>query len=85
MQVDIIGLPDGSILIAYNNNDTARTPLTIARSFDGGLSWRNVIVVENDPIGSFAYPTLLYETSTVCPYRQTANLGAIWHQTALIF
>ena len=65
-QVDTIGLPDGSVLIAYNNNDTARTPLTVARTFDGGLSWRNVIVVENDPIGSFSYPTLLYEPTTVC-------------------
>ena len=65
-QVDTIGLPDGSVLIAYNNNDTARTPLTVARSFDGGLSWRNIIVVENDPVGSFGYPTLLYEPATVC-------------------
>lgn len=75
VQVDIIGLPDGSVLLAYNNNDTARTPLTLARSFDGGLSWRNVIVIENDPIGSFAYPTLLYETTTVCHCWQNAFQG----------
>ena len=65
MQVDTISLPDGSVLIAYNNNATARTPLTVARTWDGGLSWRNIIEVENDPVGSFGYPTLLFEPNTV--------------------
>ena len=65
MQVDSVTLKDGSILLAYNNNATARTALTLAKSSDGGVTWQQVVVLEDDPIGSFAYPTILYDQGTV--------------------
>lgn len=53
-------------MIAFNNDARTRSALTLARSQDAGASWHNLAVLEDDPLGSFSYPTLLYDTAKVC-------------------
>lgn len=74
MQVDSVTLKDGSLLLAYNNNQTGRTPLSLARSGDGGTTWQDLITLEADPQGAFAYPTLLYDDDKVCTLRASLPL-----------
>lgn len=59
-QVDLAMLPDGTLLLALNDNATARSPLSLATSRDGGATWRLVAVLEQDDAGNFHYPTVLY-------------------------
>ncbi len=53
--VDFIKLKNGHLLLVYNDNMNARTPLTVTISMDGGKTWphrRDIIGGDND----FAYP-----------------------------
>jgi len=54
---DMIELPSGRLLIAYNDSLYHRTPLSLAVSDDGGKSWRKVRDVEHDE-GEYSYPSL---------------------------
>ena len=65
LQVDSTALPDGSVLIAYNDDTESRSGLTLARTWDGGVSWEKVLVLEDDPLGSFSYPTIQYDPMEV--------------------
>ena len=58
--MDLATLPDGTLLLALNDNATARSPLSLASSRDGGATWRHVAVLEQDDAGNFHYPTVLY-------------------------
>jgi hypothetical protein len=58
--VDLTALPDGTLLLALNPNATARSPLALAASRDGGATWRRVAVLEDDPLGNFHYPTAIF-------------------------
>ncbi len=59
-QVDLTALPDGTLLLALNPNATARSPLALATSRDGGATWRRVAVLEDDPDSNFHYPTVIF-------------------------
>ncbi len=54
-------LYDGGLLLAFNNASQAgqRTPLSLAVSNDNGQVWDEAPILEDDPAGSFSYPTLL--------------------------
>lgn len=58
--MDLATLPDGTLLLALNDNATARSPLSLASSRDGGATWRRIAVLEQDPGGNFHYPTVLF-------------------------
>jgi alpha-L-fucosidase len=53
------GQDDIGLVLAYNSNTRARTPLSLAQSADGGATWQRVADVETDASGSFAYPFVL--------------------------
>jgi len=59
--VSIARIPStGDLLLAWNNNgiNQKRTPLCIAVSKDEGKTWGNIKIIEDDPDGSFCYPSL---------------------------
>lgn len=59
--VSIARIPStGDLLLAWNNNgsDQKRTPLCVAISKDEGLTWGNIKIIEDDPEGSFCYPSI---------------------------
>jgi predicted neuraminidase len=57
--LDALGLSDGRILIAFNDDPLLRSNLSLAVSRDRGLSWTRVAALENEPGSEFSYPALL--------------------------
>jgi len=55
--VDTVRLPDDSLLLAFNNSPELRSPLSLALSRDGGLTWEVMADVESEP-GEYSYPSL---------------------------
>ncbi len=51
-------LANGHVLLVFNNQSDARTPLHIARSTDDGRSWSEPLKLESDP-GEYSYPSAL--------------------------
>ena len=63
--MDVIAIPNNTLVVAYNDSPNKRSPLRLATSTDGGLTWVKAAVIENDPEGSFHYPALLYDAQKV--------------------
>ncbi|CAL5221936.1 g4211 [Coccomyxa viridis] len=60
-RLDAIALPNNTLVVAYNDSPSKRSPLRLATSTDGGLTWTKGALIEDDPEGSFHYPALLYD------------------------
>lgn len=60
--LDALRLPDGGILLAFNDHPVDRTHLTLARSDDNGASWQRLQVVEEGAPKSrdVSYPALVH-------------------------
>lgn len=54
---DMIKLESGRLLLAFNNSEHDRTPLSLAVSENGGKSWKVVKDLETAP-GEYSYPSL---------------------------
>ncbi len=69
--MDIISLPNNTLVAAFNDSPDKRTPLRLAISMDGGVTWTRQALIEDNPVGSFHYPALLYDPKNVsaatCP------------------
>ena len=52
----------GDLIALWNDNglDNRRTPFNVAISKDGGTSWENVKVLEDDPDGWYAYTAIAF-------------------------
>jgi predicted neuraminidase len=55
--IDAVRLPDGRIVIVYNNTQTGRTPLNLAVSRDGE-HFKNFETLESEP-GEYSYPAMI--------------------------
>lgn len=58
--IDVVELPDGSLLLAFDDSERLRTPLRLARSRDDGRSWQRVATIEA-AAAEFSYPTLVVD------------------------
>ena len=65
LQMDIVSLPNNTLVAAFNDSPDKRTPLRLATSTDGGVIWTRQALIEDDPVGSFHYPALLYDPKNV--------------------
>ncbi len=65
VQLDVIALPDNTLVAAYDDSTLKRSPLRLATSTNGGLTWSRAALIEDDPEGSFHYPALLYDAKEV--------------------
>ena len=63
--MDAIAVPNNTLVVAYNDSPSKRSPLRLATSTDGGLTWTKGALIEDDPEGSFHYPALLYDAKKV--------------------
>jgi predicted neuraminidase len=75
--IDAVNLGSGLIVLAYNHSTSARTPLTLALSRDGGTTWRRFLDLESGD-GEFSYPSLIQSADgnihVVYTWRR-ANIG----------
>lgn len=53
----LLALAEDVLLLAFNDATSARSPLSLATSVDGGATWQKLVMLESAPAGSFHYPT----------------------------
>jgi hypothetical protein len=75
--MDVLSLPNNTLVMAYNDSPIRRSPLALAVSTDGGRSWKRAAVIENEPDGSFHYPALIYEAKKVRTLEHHHNCAVI--------
>jgi predicted neuraminidase/peroxiredoxin len=51
-------LRNGHLVLVFNDSETARTPLSIARSLDEGRTWLPPLALESNP-GEYSYPCVM--------------------------
>jgi predicted neuraminidase len=71
-------LKNGHVLIVFNDSETSRTPLCIARSLDDGVSWETPVPLETAP-GSYAYPCVMQTTDGQIHISYTFRRYSIKH------
>jgi predicted neuraminidase/peroxiredoxin len=54
-------LKDGHLVLVFNNEDDARTPLNIVMSVDDGRTWGKPLALESNP-GEYSYPSIFQAT-----------------------
>lgn len=69
--IDLVKLPCGTLVLAYNPRENipgmtkgARTPLILSYSEDNGESWQEFYLLENRD-GAFAYPSVVCEGNKI--------------------
>jgi predicted neuraminidase len=55
--ISMCRLKDGHLLLVFNNENNARTPLNIALSVDDGRTWGKPLELESNP-GEYSYPSV---------------------------
>ncbi|KAL4445290.1 hypothetical protein ABPG77_011115 [Micractinium sp. CCAP 211/92] len=50
---------DGQVLCVFNNSQTVRAPLALALSVNDCKSWEPLAIIEEDPKGNFACPSIV--------------------------
>ncbi len=55
--ISMTRLQNGHVLLVFNNQDNARSPLHIARSLDDGKTWSKPLQLESNP-GEYSYPSI---------------------------
>lgn len=57
--VEVVALRDGSWVMANNDTESGRARLSVWRSTDEGRTWPERRTLEEDPAGSYSYPSLI--------------------------
>ena len=76
--IDLARLPNGHLVLAFNNSPTQRTPLSMALSEDDGRTWPFVRDLETDP-GEYSYPSLAVTPGGVIHLTYTWKRKSIKH------
>jgi predicted neuraminidase len=74
----MVKLADGRVVLAFNNNEHQRNPLTLALSEDEGETWqhkRDVVTGE----GRFDYPAIIEDRERLLHLTYTHNRSHIGH------
>ncbi|MHA1734526.1 MAG: exo-alpha-sialidase [Promethearchaeota archaeon] len=73
----------GDLVLAYNPTREGRTPLSIARSSDGGRTWERLFDLRAVP-GSFSYPSLCETPDGLVHCSYTHDRRTIAHDALLL-
>jgi predicted neuraminidase len=71
-------LANGHLLLVFNDSQTNRTPLCIARSIDEGRSWEQPLHLESNP-GEYSYPCIIQASDGRIHVTYTFRRYAIKH------
>lgn len=79
--IDLAVVPDGRLFLVYNPVGVSwgpRCPLKLACSGDNGASWRDVLILEEEP-GEYSYPAIIFhENSLMITYTYQRKDIAFW-------
>jgi predicted neuraminidase len=75
---DAVTLRDGRHLLVYNPTERGRSPLFVAVSRDG-KSWRNAVVLEDEPKAEFSYPAIIQASDGLVHITYTWKRKLIKH------
>ncbi|MGC8793308.1 MAG: exo-alpha-sialidase [Bryobacteraceae bacterium] len=76
--IAVARLASGRLLLVFNESETARTPLAVARSHDGGQSWREPLALESNP-GEYSYPCVIQSSDGMIHVTYTFRRNSIKH------
>jgi predicted neuraminidase len=82
--IDSVRLADGRCILIYNPSVTRRTPLSLAVSFDNGITWEDFLVIEElaaDQRGELSYPAMIQDVNENLQITYTWNRQRIRHVT----
>ena len=82
--IDALRLDDGRSVLIYNPSTTRRTPLSLAVSFDDGVTWRDFLVVEQlgeGERGELSYPAMIQDAAGNLQITYTWNRRRVRHAT----
>ena len=71
-------LADGNLVLVFNDSDSKRTPLSVARSLDEGRTWETPLHLESNP-GEYAYPCVIQTSDGRIHVSYTFRRYAIKH------
>ncbi|MGD9722503.1 MAG: exo-alpha-sialidase [Pirellulales bacterium] len=71
-------LANGHLVLVFNDSQTARTPLSIARSVDEGQTWETPLHLESNP-GEYSYPCVIQSADGRIHISYTFRRYAIKH------
>jgi predicted neuraminidase/peroxiredoxin len=71
-------LRSGRVVLVFNDSETLRTPLSIARSVDGGKTWERPLKLEANP-GEYSYPSVIQTSDGKIHVTYTYRRYAIKH------
>lgn len=76
--IDMVKLRDGRVVLAFNNSNRRRTPLTLAMSEDEGKTWphKRDLITER---GEFSYPAIIQDSKGMLHVTYTHNRDGIGH------
>jgi predicted neuraminidase len=76
--ISLRALRNGHLLLAHNDSETGRTPLSIRRSLDGGKTWGAPLMLESNP-GEYSYPSIFQTADGLIHVVYTYRRYAIKH------
>ncbi len=76
--ISLCSLKNGSLILAWNNQEHGRSPLHIARSTDGGNTWSTPIALESNP-GEYSYPSVVQTSDGLIHVIYTYRRYSIKH------
>ena len=82
--IDSLRLDDGRCLLLYNPSTERRTPLSLAVSFDDGVTWSDFLIVEeleDGERGELSYPAMIQDAAGDLQITYTWNRRRIRHAT----
>lgn len=71
-------LRNGRLVLVFNDSESDRTPLNIARSVDGGRSWEPPLTLESNP-GEYSYPCVIQDSAGTIHITYTFRRYTIKH------
>jgi predicted neuraminidase len=76
--IDAVRAANGDFFLVYNHTRTGRTPLNLARSADGGKTWKAAATLE-DQEGEFSYPAIIQAADGRLHVTYTYNRRHVKH------
>jgi predicted neuraminidase len=79
--LDALRLPDGRLLLAFNDSKHGRANLRLGLSTDNGKSWQRIATLADEPKAEFSYPFLLQTRDGTIHVVYTWKRKAVKHVT----